>query len=147
MPKENVSELLPCINFTGGINSNGYGILSIKQKQYLAHVVAFKLSNPTKNLRPPICVCHKCDNKICINPKHLFLGTREENNRDRDNKNRTVIVYGSKNGKSKLKELDVIRIKSLLNNKLCSLAEIGRKFGVRWQTIQAISKGKSWKHL
>lgn len=136
-----------CINFTGPRNSNGYGVVTIKSKSYLAHVVSFKLSNPSKIISTKICICHKCDNKICINPSHLFSGTREDNNRDRDNKKRTVIVYGSKNGMSKLTELDVIRIKSLLNNNIGSLAEIGRKFNVKWQTIQAIAKGKTWKNI
>lgn len=140
-------ELKGCLNFSGYINKEGYGVISIKQKLHLAHTVAFKLVNPSKILRYPLCVCHKCDNKICINPDHLFLGTRVDNNRDRDNKGRQVSVYGSRNGMSKLTELDVMRIKSLLNNKLGTFADIGRKFGVRWQTIQAIAKGKTWKKI
>lgn len=144
---KDAKELLPCIFFTGPKNSNGYGIVSIKCNHYLAHVVSFKLANPRKHIRKFICVCHKCDNKMCINPDHLFLGTRIDNNKDRDNKGRQVSVSGSKNGKSKLKEIDVIRIKSLLNNNLGSLADIGRKFNVKWQTIQAIKKGLTWKNI
>lgn len=145
MPKDELKPL--CINFKGHINGNGYGVVTIDYKQYLAHRIAFKLANPRKIIRGPMCVCHRCDNKICINPNHLFLGTRIDNNKDRDDKKRTVIVCGSKNGMSRLTELDVVRIKSLINNKLGSFASIGIKFGVKWQTIQAIAKGKTWKHL
>lgn len=139
-------ELLPCINFTGPTNSNGYGVVSIKCHQHLAHVLAFKLANPKRHLRQYMCICHKCDNKICINPDHLFIGTRIDNNKDRDIKGRQVSVYGSKNGKSKLTEESVKMIKSYLEDGY-SFAYLATNFKVRWQTIQAIAKGRTWKNL
>lgn len=144
----NEKELLSqCINFVGAKNSNGYGTVRIFGKQRLAHVIAFKLANPERIIGTK-CVCHKCDNKICINPNHLFLGTRIENNKDRDLKGRNVSVCGSKNGMSKLNEKRVREIKNTLKYyDFKSFAELGRKYGVRWQTIQAIAKGRTWKNV
>jgi hypothetical protein len=137
------TELKPCINFSGHINTNGYGYVRLFGRQRLAHVVAFKMANP-KVIICNKCVCHKCDNRTCINPEHLFLGTRIENNKDRDNKGRQVSVYGENNGMSKLKKDDIAEIRYRLSKKE-SFASIGRVFKVRWQTIQAIARGKTWK--
>lgn len=139
-----MNKLKPCIVFKGCKNSSGYGYIRLFGKQILAHVVAFKLSNPNRIIGRK-CVCHKCDNKMCVNPEHLFLGTRIENNLDRDNKGRQVSVYGEKNGNAKLSEDDVRNIKFCLSQG-DSFASIGRCFKVSWQNVQAISKGKTWKN-
>jgi hypothetical protein len=61
-------------------NSNGYGQLRIKQKIISAH----RLSWAARHGRIPagMVVCHRCDEKLCINPDHLFLGSQGDNMAD-----------------------------------------------------------------
>ena len=68
----------------------GYGVFSRKiLGQTLAHRISFVMN--CGPLTEEICVLHKCDNPPCVNPKHLFLGNRDMNNKDRAQKGRTVI--------------------------------------------------------
>lgn len=77
-----------CIEFTGAKNHLGYGKVGFKGKVYLAHRLSyfFTFGDIPENLM----VCHKCDNRICINPDHLFLGTAKDNTADMINKGRRV---------------------------------------------------------
>src|SRR6266498_1806105 len=88
-------------------------------------------------------VCHTCDNRLCVNPNHLFLGTREENMKDMVAKGRSP--RGSKQGKSLLTESDVITIRSLSG--ILSQTQIGEIYGVAQATISKIIMGGSWSWL
>jgi hypothetical protein len=89
------------------------------------------------------CVCHSCDNVLCVNPKHLWLGSKTDNNRDRAQKGRSVSLTGESNGNSKLEKKDAIRIKyGKESPKL--LADL---FNIHPSTVWLIRKGKLWPHV
>lgn len=88
-----------------------------------------------------ICVCHSCDNPGCVNPEHLFLGTKSENNRDRDMKGR--VAKGSQSGRSKMTEEDV---RNILRDKRQNVV-IAKEFGVDPSQISRIRSGERWKHV
>lgn len=103
--------------------------------------MAFKGSIPDG-----LFVCHSCDNGLCVNPDHLFLGTRQDNVDDRERKHRNNCVFGEKTGSHKLKERDVLEIRYLLSigNTARGLA---RRYNVHHSTIQDIKNGITWKEL
>ena len=71
-----------CWNYTGAIGSNGYGTISFKTKTVTIHrLIAYICLG--FNLNSKLYVCHKCDNKKCFNPTHLFIGTCLDNHLDR----------------------------------------------------------------
>lgn len=81
------AELTPCWVWTGKPNASGYGQFAMGGHGYRAHVAAWVLADGPIPPETP-CVCHACDNPICVRMSHLFLGTRADNNADRKRKGR-----------------------------------------------------------
>lgn len=92
-------------------------------------------------------VCHRCDNRGCVRPDHLFIGTHADNMRDAIRKGRLSIVlpgntaYGESSSRSIL-TLDQVR--QIVASKE-SKSELAKKFGVHPETIYHARSGKTWK--
>lgn len=145
--KVSVANPSECWNWNAFIHPSGYGTFRLNGKEALSHRMSWILS--FGQIPDGLCVCHKCDNRICCNPSHLFLGTYKDNANDRDRKGRTKIPNnaGDNHGMSKLTEDDVKRILHL-HAEGYSNREIANIVGkVVQTTIYGIVTRRSWKHV
>jgi len=94
-------------------------------------------------------VCHSCDVRACVNPEHLFAGTRSENILDASKKNRVSRTHqkrGAANPQSKLNDEKVREILARLKSGEAK-ASIARSFSVTDRVIFLIARGQLWKHI
>lgn len=89
-------------------------------------------------------VCHHCDNRVCVNVEHLFVGTQADNMRDMTAKGRRV--RGATHGMSKVTEADIPAIRSLRASGV-GLAEIADRFSVSITTVSRIALRRTWVHV
>lgn len=95
-------------------------------------------------------VCHRCDNPLCVNPDHLFLGSHADNSADCVAKARTCagemrskLTRGSRNGRARISEADAMIIRaSKLPQK-----QIAAKYAISESAVGHIQRGRTWKHL
>lgn len=88
-----------------------------------------------------IYVCHTCDNKGCINPTHLFLGTQKDNIQDALTKGR--VAHGENNGSSILTERQVLEIRDAKG----TLKEIGKEYKTSYTNVRSIKRKQTWSWL
>jgi hypothetical protein len=135
-----------CWAWSGAI-VDGYGVLwelGASRQQLRAHRVSWAIYRG--EVPEGMCVLHRCDNRQCTRPDHLFIGTVGDNNRDTIAKGRHVSSRGEKNGASKLTADDVEKMKTLRAQGL-GYAVIARRFGVVTMTCWRAVNQKSWSHI
>ncbi len=84
-----VDKTSTCWNWQGALNEKGYGLFKVGGKYGVAaktHRVVWKML--VGSIPINMCVLHKCDNRRCVNPDHLYLGTHQDNMNDMKNKDR-----------------------------------------------------------
>ena len=97
-----------CWEWTGGCR-NGYGRFVLRWCQTYAHRISWELA--FGEIPKGLCALHKCDNPPCVNPKHLFLGTKKDNTDDMIKKGRHVVLYGEETWNCKLTDAQVVEIR------------------------------------
>ena len=136
-----------CWMFLGPWNSHGYGHLSYDAHVYRAHRVSWELHKGP--IPDNLNVLHKCDNRWCVNPEHLFLGTLKDNADDMRAKGRDSYGdnFGENNGQAKLTEDEVRQIRQLLSSGQYTQTAIGDMFGVGRGAVKQIKSGRTWRYL
>lgn len=133
-----------CWNWTASRRPAGYGSVYGDGQIWDTHKAAWVLTyGPVPD---GLCVLHKCDNRACCNPKHLFLGTKADNMRDMHAKGRYVSTRGQETG-SKLTPAQVKEIRSLRRSARLSYRGIGQRFGVSGRCVCDIFAGRTWSWL
>lgn len=136
-----------CWEWRATVTSGGYGHATINGKYIAAHRLAWLLTYgpiPPGNGHHGTCVCHHCDNRACVNPNHLFLGSHQDNIRDMVVKGRKQRRPGSENNNAKLSNEQVLEIRSRSNGSDLSIAS---EFGVARSTVRSIRLGETWRHI
>ena len=137
-----------CWPWKGSIGTNSkfpYGRFRYNDRIDNAHRVSYILTyGELKDEENHIC--HKCDNPICVNPYHLFEGTRQDNMDDMAIKGRRAVMRGEESGRAKITAADVAKIKRL-RAKGWTLKRIGKKMGITFGNVWKILNGYSWNHV
>lgn len=155
-----------CWLWQAGVHkASGYGHFKHQGQCYKAHRVAYALTfggmewTTGRRGSRGLLVLHKCDNRRCVNPSHLFLGSQMDNMRDCSWKGR--IGHAGTHGLVKLTSADVAAIKlmqaegrigqsgrgwnrDVRSGKTMSLATVGAQFGVSGKTIEQVLRRRSW---
>lgn len=133
-----------CWEWKTRISPFGYGQFATTEgKTWQAHRFSYQLykGEIPKNM----CVCHTCDNRRCVNPKHLWLGTRNDNIQDMIKKGRAYKADSEDNGSAKLSWANVNKIRELYKTGKFFYKDLGKKFNVCESTIKRIMNNWSWK--
>lgn len=131
---------------------SGYGLISfylprqgdrqLRDRRVLAHRIAWELYRG--EIPEGMFVCHHCDTPACVNPAHLFLGTRAENIADCVSKGRNT--KGSRVPQARLTEEDIYPIR-LMHGEGWNPVDIAEMFSVHVQTIWKVLYRQTWAHV
>lgn len=130
-----------CWEWVGLQDDFGYGITGVGGKPNKAHRVSYEAF--VGRLPEGACVLHKCDNPRCVNPDHLFLGTRADNAADKVAKGRQRRHFGETNPNARLCADDIRAIRSSAETGKA----LSKKYGVSQTNISSIRLGKAWGHI
>ena len=148
----------PCWEWTGGYTTDGYGSFTIKSKRFRASRVVFSVAKG--EIPSGVLMLHKCDNRKCVNPDHLFLGDYEMNNRDTSRKGNYPTgndhfrrkyperaYKGSKHPMAKANESQVLAIRDMYDNGGYASTVCAQLFGLPRGVVNGIVHRKSWTHI
>lgn len=133
-----------CWEWRGKVKGNGYGAVpKFRAKGLLptAHRASWLIKNGP--IPEGLWVLHKCDNRKCVNPSHLFLGTRQDNMDDMVSKGRSFRPIGTLHPLCKLTESQVKKIREDPRKQV----KIAQEYGVSSRLIRRIKNREIWKHI
>ena len=140
--------LYACWPWTGPVGLNGYGRTQRDRHPMLAHRFSLEI-DLRRPLAPGMLACHHCDNRVCVNPRHLYEGSAFDNARDAKARRRAVPpphLRGEEVATSKLTADQVREIRVLIAEGR-SVNSTAIRFGVSRLTIDRIVDGRAWKHV
>lgn len=132
--------------------SDRYGQIWMGHKIDLAHRVSWEIENG--EIPNGLWVLHECDNPACVNPKHLFLGTNQDNIIDKVNKGRQskgeqhgIKIRGEQQGSHKVTADKVKIIRQRYAEGGITQMELAKEYGLKQPQISSIIRREFWKHI
>lgn len=139
-----------CWVWTGHLTNAGYG--KLRDDDHKTEILAHRLSWRIHFNEDPgdRFVCHHCDNRACVNPGHLFLGTQRDNIRDMFSKHREGHhknpPRGERSSAAKLNRYDVLNIRRLVAQGV-KRKSLAAHYGVSHRAISHIVNRTNWAHV
>lgn len=130
-----------CWNWLGVKSSDGYGLACYKGAVIRAHRLSYL--NYVGITESEKLVLHKCDNRLCMNPEHLYFGSNQDNTNDMKDRNRFSRRNGASNAQSKI--TDAIALQIFADKR--KHKEIADHFGLSVSAISSIKTGRNWGWL
>lgn len=135
-----------CWEWTGAVFKNGYGCYdAAKGRTRKAHRLVWE--ETYGQIPEGKYVCHRCDNRRCVNPAHLFLGTASDNSADMVAKGRARAGVGESKPNAKLTASDIVDIRRAYATGKETYDSIAKRYGTTKQNVRAVVKRQSWKHV
>lgn len=137
-----------CWNWLGIITPKGYGHFRVTSKGMTrSHRFSYEIA--FGKIPDGFLVLHKCDNRKCVNPSHLFLGTNDDNMKDmaRKGRGRTLIRLGEDSPVHKLTLKDVMEIRELYSTGQYTYLQLSDRFNITYQHVGSVVTRKTWKHV
>lgn len=141
--KKNTITSGECMIWTGGKNKLGYGHINYLGKVWRVHRLAYE--HFKGKIGDGLFVCHSCDVPLCINPKHLWLGTNADNMRDGAMKGR--INRGENHPDAILSWNNVYAIRRRYSKGFITQKKLAEEYGVNSRTVNSLIRGHSWRPL
>jgi hypothetical protein len=129
-----------CWEWQSVLSHDGYGRIWFHGKFMGAHRFSWMIHNENTNPGDQQ-ICHVCDNPICVNPNHLFLGTNKDNMQDR------IAKVGWRKTTAQLTPKQVSEIRTRYQSENIPSRQLGREYGVSKTQILRIINKKSWQHV
>lgn len=138
---DKVEKTPTCWIWRGSTYPNGYGCINFNGRNRSVHRYAYEL----KNGQTPIgfLICHSCDNKLCVNPDHLFLGTYKDNWQDAVNKGIIKPVTAVR----KLTPEQAIEIRGKYQTGTYQVAQLSREYGIGPTSIRRIIDRETYREI
>lgn len=127
-----------CWYWVGKFCESGYGDIDLPRLLYRERAHRFSYTFFKGDISPGLLVCHSCDNRLCVNPDHLFVGTHKENTQDMLKKKRH-----KNNAKLSIGDVEyILSLKGLVRPSL-----IADKYNISRSVITNIMSGRTWKKV